>query len=223
MISEGSSDSVADWGALLGGLAHELKNPLSTINLNLQLMREDPDLQSGPRAQRLTRKLDVLLQEVGRLERMLADFQRLVSNAELDRKAQDINALVDSLLEFEAGDFRRRNVTLTGQRDQDLPQLLVDGNLFRQALLNVIKNALEAIEGGGTLTVNTLRRGDRAIIEVIDTGPGMTPETLRLAFNVYFSTKGHGTGLGLPMVKRILERHGGLVRADSKLGVGTRL
>ncbi len=215
---------LTDWSALLGGLAHELKNPLSTINLNLQLLREQQASGQTPQSERAIKKVDLLLGEVERLQTMLTDFQRLVSNAPLDLREKDLNDIVADVLEFENDDLTRRGISVASQFDRNLPPIPLDENLVRQALLNLLVNARDAMEDApGTLTVSTRRERDYALVEVIDTGSGMDEETLKRAFSVYFSTKQRGTGLGLPMVRRIVERHGGIVTCESSPGVGTRI
>lgn len=222
MTASGDKNPEFDWNAYLGGLAHELKNPLSTINVNLQLLREDWAAERGGLAERSVSKIDVILDESRRLERMLRDFLRLTATGRLELGPVDVNEVLQDVLGFMSAEMRSRGVTASVHVDRALPQLSLDENLVRQALINVIKNAADAMSGGGVMTVSTRSTGDGAVVEIIDTGAGMSDETLERAFNAYFSTKSDGTGLGLPMVRRIVERHGGTVRCDSEPGFGTR-
>ncbi len=223
MTDDRGEDRVGTWSALVGGLAHELKNPLSTLNINLQLLREDWSEQSGPLAGRSIRKIDVMLQESKRLERMLADFLRLTSPSPLDRKPCDLNRLIEDVLSFMEKELSRKKIDVAIQVDHRIGLVEVDENLIRQVIINLVKNAMEAMaEKGGSLTVQTALDGREIRIELIDTGIGMDEATLAHAFGVYFSTKAYGTGLGLPMVRRIIERHGGSVDCESARGFGTR-
>lgn len=222
-MAQGRDDNPEfDWNAYLGGLAHELKNPLSTINVNLQLLREDWAAEKGGLADRSVTKIDVILDESRRLERMLRDFLRLTSAGRLEVGDLDLNEVLQDVLAFMAAEMRTRNVTASVHIDRSLPLMPTDENLIRQAFINVIKNAADAMEDGGIITISTRREAEDAIIEVIDTGTGMSASTRAQAFNAYFSTKSDGTGLGLPMVRRIIERHGGAVQCDSEPGFGTR-
>ncbi|MEZ6194878.1 MAG: ATP-binding protein [Planctomycetota bacterium] len=223
MSRDPADDRLAELTRLAGGLAHEIKNPLSTMNINLQLLREDWARESGPVASRSVAKIDVLMHEARRLERMLADFLRLVSPNELDLATQDLGLVIEEVLAFLTPELSKRGVQVTSQLDRGLNAVVLDRNQFKQAFLNLVKNAAEAMdERGGTLTIQTSREGDQAVVNVIDTGPGMKAETRARIFQAYFSTKADGTGLGLSMVRRIVERHDGTVSCESEIGRGTR-
>lgn len=222
MTASSDHNSEFDWNAYLGGLAHELKNPLSTINVNLQLLREDWAAERGGVAERSLPKIDVILDESRRLERMLREFLRLTSAGQLETGDVDVNEVLQDVLAFMGAEMRAKGVTASVHIDREMPALSLDENLVRQALINVIKNAADAMVDGGVITIATRVEKDSALLEVIDTGAGMSDETLERAFNAYFSTKSDGTGLGLPMVRRIVERHGGSVQCDSEPGFGTR-
>ncbi len=223
MTQENESDKFAQWSALVGGLAHELKNPLSTLNINLQLLREDWGEERGALASRSIRKIDVMLQETERLEQMLSDFLRLTSPAPLDLQDLDPSVILEDVFDFMNSELRNNNINVNLQLDRNLGTIRADENLIRQALINLVKNSMDAIgDGGGNIAVQTRAEGDSVLIEIIDSGCGMSEETLNQVFRHYFSTKTQGTGLGLPMVKRLIERHGGHVRCQSSLGKGTR-
>ena len=223
MPNDPLSDRFAQWNALVGGLAHEIKNPLSTLNINLQLLREDLGEQQGPLFSRSVRKIDVMLQESERLERMLGDFLRLTSSAPLDLKEIDPGRLIEDVFDFMSHELRNNNVAVTIQLDRSVPAIHADENLLRQALINLVKNAVDAIgDAGGGITAQTRAADDRFLIEIIDTGCGMSDEVRRQVFTYYFSTKPDGTGLGLPMVRRLVERHRGEITCESAPGHGTR-
>lgn len=208
---------------LVGGLAHEIKNPLSTIAINLQLLREDWSGEGGAVAKRSVAKIDVLTQESRRLERMLAEFLRLLTPGELDLTSEDLAVVLEEVLAFQTPELTNQGLQVVSQIDRGMPSVVVDRNLLKQVLINLVKNAAEAMgDAGGTLTVQTGRENDDALIDIIDTGPGMSHETRERIFQPYFSTKAAGTGLGLAMVKRIVDRHGGRVLCDSAPGAGTR-
>jgi signal transduction histidine kinase len=216
-------DKFAQWSALVGGLAHELKNPLSTMNINLQLLREDWAEERGPLANRSVRKIDVMLQESHRLEQMLSDFLRLTSPAPLDLKILDPSHLLEDVFDFMSSELRKNNIDVDMQLDSGLGGVSADENLLRQALINLVKNSMDAIDdNGGTISAHTRSKDGNVLIEIIDTGCGMSEETLAQVFRYYYSTKSNGTGLGLPMVDRLMARHGGEVLCESSLGRGTK-
>ena len=212
----------ADLASLVSGLAHELKNPISTINITLQLMREDLTDDTARPASRFLGKIDLLLDETKRLEQMLFEFMRIAAPSEVDLNPEDINDLIETLLGFVSSELRNRSVMVVTQLDRSIGEIRLDKSLIKQVLLNLIKNGIQSVEGSGTLTVQTQRQGNRVVIEIIDTGCGMTPDELEQAFLPYYSTKPEGTGLGLPMVQRLVTLHEGLVECQSAKGMGTR-
>ena len=209
---------------LAGALAHEIKNPLSTIALNLALLREQWEGQPDGRAERTVRKLDVLTREVDRLQDILDDFLRYAREPVLERVDVDVARLVRDLAEFSEPEMRREETDLR----LDLPAkglgiISADIGLLRQALLNVLVNARQACNDGGEVMVAGRIVDGSVILEVTDTGNGMDEETARRCFDPYYSTKGgSGTGLGLSMTRKIVEDHGGSVAVHSETNVGTR-
>ncbi len=208
---------------LAGGLAHELKNPLSTIGLHLELLREQWASEEDPRTRRSVRMIDTLKQEVGRLDEILQDFLLFARTDQLDRAPTDLNLLVERVVDFVRPEAAARAIRLETYLDGALPELVVDASRLRQVLLNLLINARQAIgEEGGRVELFSRREGEEAVIEVVDDGPGMDADTLAACFQVYFSRKKGGSGLGLPTVRRIVEAHGGAVELESSPGHGTR-
>ena len=208
--------------ALAGSLAHEIRNPLSTINITLQLLREDLAERPGARENADLRRVDVVLAEVRRLERIVQDFLRLAREPSLRLKTSDVNALVEDALAFLAPEYKAARIDVVSQLDRRVPATAVDDSLFRQAVLNLFRNAMQAMPAGGVVTVQTRAEDGAFVLDVIDTGVGMTPEVRERVFDVFFSTKPGGTGLGLSIVRQIVELHGGDVGCESVLGLGTR-
>lgn len=209
---------------LAGGLAHELKNPLSTIGLHLDLLREQWAGEEAPKARRAVRTLDLLKQEVGRLDEILQDFLLFARTDQLDFAAVDLNQLVAQVVDFVRPEATARRIRLETFLDGALPPLRLDPGRMRQVLLNLVINSRQAIgERGGRISIISRRHGADAALEVVDDGPGMDAETLAGCFEVYFSRKKGGSGLGLPTVRRIVEAHGGAVAIDSSPGHGTRV
>lgn len=220
-------DWEVDVAVLAGSLVHEIKNPLSTLNINAQLLLEDWRDAATPREQRTVKRLKVIVSEVERLERILQSFLRFTERHELALVPTSLNALLQELSEFIEPEASKWGIRVRLGLNPDLPTFLCDGDLIRQVFLNLILNAVHAMEEkGGELILRT-RRGDRAgqaiaVGEVIDTGPGIAPQVRERLFQPYFSTRKGGTGLGLATSKRIAEEHGGSIELESEEGKGSQ-
>jgi signal transduction histidine kinase len=213
---------LAEMGKLAAGLAHELKNPLSTLKLNLQLMEED--LAVLPGAERSLARLSTLKKEADRLRQTLDDFLRFAGRIELRLEPVSINALVEELLDFVHPQAQANRVRVLTALTPENPHCRLDSNLFKQALLNLLLNAIQAMpqeRQGGELLVRTIASGDHVVLYISDTGVGIPPENLPHIFDAYFTTKKGGTGLGLPTTRRIIEEHNGSISVQSEPGRGT--
>lgn len=208
-------------GTIASGLAHEIRNPLSSLRMNLQLLREDWDHPITEREQKGRRKIDLLLRETERLEAILSDFLRFAAHHTLHLQKTDLNALAGETLDFLTTQAERARIRLRREFDSALPPVDADTNLLRQALLNLLINAQQAVGPGGEIAVRTSSNGQEVYLSVSDNGVGIPPENLDRIFNLYFSTRPGGTGLGLPMVKKIVEEHGGSVQVRSEVGKGS--
>lgn len=211
-------------GMLASGLAHEIKNPLSTMNLHLSLMLEDWEGKEGDgEAERMIRRLRCLRREINRLDGIVRDFLRYAGKHEIQLGAVDLRELVEEIVEFLSAQAKQSNIEIE-METADVPCVAsVDYNLIKQALLNVLINANQAMEGGGRLSISVGLDGDTVRMVFVDSGPGMTDEQVERAFEAFYSTKADGTGLGLPTTKRIVEEHGGRIEIESKRGQGTRV
>jgi len=215
------SARLAYLGTLAGGLAHEIKNPLSTLNINLQLLEED--LERGQtNSTRVHTRLEGLRREVSRLQEVLDDFLRFARGYQLHLTEEGVNELIDEVLDFIGPETQQNNVNIMRGFDDQLASCQLDRNLIKQAFLNILINAQQAMTKGGELMVRTAREGDAVRIEFIDTGRGIPTENTSRIWDVYFSTKKGGTGLGLPTARRIIEEHFGSIEVDSEVGKGTR-
>ncbi len=215
-------NSLEELGRIAGGLAHEIKNPLSTIGVNLALLREDWAEAKTPSEKRSLKKIELLQREVKRLESILNDFLRYAKGQELHLQLADVHEAIQEVVDFIEPEAKTKKVQIRSSFSYGLPKVLLDRVAFQQALLNIVVNARDAMPDGGELILRTERAKNFILIEVTDTGVGMPPENLEKCFDVYYSTKRGGTGLGLPTVKRIIEKHGGSVSVRSELGKGTQ-
>lgn len=233
-----AAERLAELGSMTGGLAHEIKNPLSTIGLNAQLLTEGveeltvDDEQKG----RLLRRLGSLRREVERLRGILTDFLEYAGELRLDPKPADLNTLVEELADFFMPQAEKQGIRLRTDLTPGPLPAHIDASSVKQAVLNLMLNAVQAMaplvnvdQNPATARELILRtragldldNRPAALLHVIDTGPGIPPETLAKVFQPYFTTKSGGTGLGLPASRRIIEAHHGRIDIHTEPGRGT--
>jgi signal transduction histidine kinase len=214
------AERLAELGTLTGGLAHEIKNPLSTVQLNLQLLQEDLD-PHNPTYSRLVNRLATVKNETSRLREILDDFLRYAGRIELDRKPTELNALLEELVDFFAPQAQVSRVQIRFRRAARNVVANLDAKLVKQAVLNLMINAVQAMPAGGELILGLDQTLSDAVIDVIDTGTGIEPQKLSKIFDAYYTTKRGGTGLGLAMARRIAHEHGGELSVTSEAGKGS--
>ena len=231
------AERLAELGSMTGGLAHEIKNPLSTIGLNAQLLAEsigETDLPEDQR-ERLLRRLDALSREATRLRGILTDFLQFAGRMKLDPQPRDLVKIVDELSDFFHPQAQQAGVMLRTQLPREAINANVDEGLLKQALLNLMLNAVQAMGEIGkpqAATSNSAQRelilrvernadDDEVCIHVIDTGPGIAADKIADIFRPYFSMRTGGTGLGLPTAQRIVQEHGGRLTVHSDPGHGS--
>ncbi len=216
---------------LAAGLAHEIKNPLSTMAINLALLEEEWGRAAASRSsdapeptareKRCAKRVHTLQREVKRLETIVDDFLHFARGGEVNRAPQDLGALVREVLEFVELEDSRLSIRHHVDLPVGLPLVMLDAGAMKQALLNLFVNARQAMPMGGELIVRAQRRGNFVELTVTDTGVGMPSEDVARCFDVYFSTKRGGSGLGLSTTRRIIEEHGATISVLSELGRGT--
>jgi signal transduction histidine kinase len=222
------AETYAEFAALVGGLAHEIRNPLSTIKLNMELLAEDfgtedPASPTRHRDRRARAKIDLVRQECDRLQKLLGDFLDFARQESLVLEPGNLNTELEQLLDFFAPRAAEGGVELVRYLDPVLPAVRLDRETFRSAVLNLLLNAVQAMEEGGQLMVRTRPAGLGVLLELIDTGPGMDAETLARVFQAFYTTKQGGSGLGLPTARKIIEAHGGTIDLETAPGRGTKV
>jgi len=205
---------------LASGLAHELKNPLGALKLNLQLLQEELDRDGGV-TDTARARLDATLCEADRLQEVLDNFLRYARRRDLEPAEGDLEQVARDLLTFLKPQILGARVETRTDFAPGGTPCRADEGLVRQVLLNLLLNAVEAMPQGGVLTVSTRSDGDRAVLEVADTGRGIDPEVLPHVWDAYFSDKRGGTGLGLAIARGIIHDHGGTIDISSTPGRGT--
>ncbi len=217
------NSALAELSQIVGGLAHEIKNPLSTINLNLKLLGEDLERYRDEEHLRLARRLHRVQDEAERLRQILDDFLHYAGRHELTLATVDLRNVVSDLRDFFLPQAEACGVVLRTNLGDKPVLCRLDANLFKQSLLNLMINATQAMSnGGGEMLIRLGVQGENAQIEVIDTGPGIAPENLQNIFRAYWSSKTGGSGLGLPTARRIVREHNGTMNVESEPGKGTR-
>jgi two-component system sensor histidine kinase HydH len=207
---------------LAGGLAHEIRNPLSTIGMNLELLAEELENDDSQRARRMLRRIANLQGECRNLEEILNAFLQFARAGELHLSDGNLNTIVSDYVDFLEPQANSMEVELRPHLDSDLPVVMLDKSLMRQALVNLCRNAIEAMPEGGSIDLLTRTRGGDVVLEIIDTGKGMDEKTRGQMFQAFFSTRSGGSGLGLPTVRKIVEAHHGRISCESEVGKGTR-
>jgi two-component system, NtrC family, sensor kinase len=199
-------------------ITHELRNPLSAISLNVELLQDE--LASSEEGKELLRKIH---HEIDRLTAMTDQYLTYGGRPKPTLAPQPINTLVGELASFMREDLAARQVKLTVELAADDPIAVADGAQLRQCLFNLVRNATEALAGrtNGTIVLRTRHLGDRVSIDVEDNGPGIAPSVLSRVFDPAFSTKQHGGGLGLALTQQIVKDHGGDLSVQSTVGRGT--
>ena len=212
----------SELASLAGRLAHEIKNPLSTIGLNLELLAEELDAPQSPREHRMLKKVQSVQRECGHLGQILEAFLQFTRAGEPDFEACELNGVVSEFLDFFRPTAAAAGIDVSPHLAANLPPVRLDRRLVRQVLLNLALNAQQAMPHGGLLELQTSTGDGCAELRVIDNGCGMDDRTLEKMWQAFYSRKAGGSGLGLPTVRKIIEAHGGTIDCESAVGQGTR-
>lgn len=211
---------LADLGKLTSGVAHEVKNPLNAMVIHLELLKQK--LNDPPEA--VAQSLEFLVGEIHRLDRVVQGFLRFVRPQTLQLKPLNLNTLLQEVARTADVQGAASQVTFTFRLDSGLPSINGDPELLQQAFLNLVLNACQAMPGGGTVTFETDQTAEGVVrARIVDQGVGIPDEDLDKIFRLYYTTKPDGNGIGLSLVYRIVQMHGGSIEASSKVGQGTTM
>lgn len=215
-----NAERLAAIGKMAAHVTHEIRNPLSSIGLNLELLEEEVAMRDDKEASQL---VSAIRGEVERLSKIAEQYLSISRRPKPTLERERVEDLVNELLAFLRPELERGNVTHQVNVDADLPDALLDESMFRQALLNLVRNAREAMSKGGELVIHLHKAADGGIdLFIEDNGSGV-PEELRASiFDPFFTTKQRGTGLGLAVTRDIIEAHRGTIRCEGREGGGTR-
>ena len=214
------TERIAAWRDVARKLAHEIKNPLTPIQLSMYRLKRN--LNSPKYPEIFAECYNMITQEVENLRNMVEEFSQFARMPKPELEPCALNALIDEVLN--AYQETPEKITIQREFSIDIPRISIDPNQFRQVLHNLIQNAVDAMqEEGGTLNLKTQLKDYRVEITIRDTGCGMSEEVQQNMFNPYFTTKENGTGLGMSIVQKIIEEHGGEISIESREGIGTSI
>jgi two-component system, sporulation sensor kinase E len=208
---------------LAAGVAHELGNPLNSMNIHLQLMERQARKLKGKERDELQQSIEICRGEINRLDTIVTQFLRAIRPSRPQVQPENINAIVEEAVRFFSAEIEARDIVVETELRSDLPLLQLDRNQMKQAFYNVIKNSFEAMKRRGILRIRTDMDESHVRVSFIDTGGGMSAEMLSHVFEPYYTTKVSGTGLGLLIVRRIVREHGGELAIESTEGKGLTL
>jgi signal transduction histidine kinase len=219
--SEMESEKLSALTLLAAGVAHEIGNPLNSLNIHLQLMEREVKSLPAKNAARIREDLKVARAEIARLDRIINQFLHAIRPTQPELRKASVNEILTETLLLLEREIADRDVLVEEELAEDLPKTLVDRAQLKQAFYNIIRNAMQAMRAGGILRVQTAADDRYVTVSFVDTGHGIAAEQIGKIFEPYYTTKKDGSGLGLMIVQRIIREHGGTIEIDSAAGRGT--
>jgi PAS domain S-box-containing protein len=216
-------EGLAALTTLSAGVAHEIKNPLTSIDIHIQLMKKELAQIESEETKNMGNLLVIVKEEVDRLNSIVQDFLFAVRPMSMSSSVENINDIVKEMVQFLSYEVEEHDIEFLLELDDDLPDVLIDPKYLKQAFLNIIKNAIEAIHENGQIRIktDTTEDGD-VVVHIIDNGEGIPEDRMGKIYDPYFTTKKFGSGLGLVIVYKIIKEIGGQLKVHSKEGVGTQ-
>jgi signal transduction histidine kinase len=213
------SERLATVGRMAAHITHEIRNPLASLGLNVELLGDEV----GADNQEARKLVTSIGKEVDRLSEITETYLRFVRLPKPKLEREDLGAIATSVVEFAGGELALAGVTWSIDIEPGVPEVLADESQIRQALLNLVRNAKEAMPSGGRLRIDVGSSEEGLVrLALTDSGPGISRENLHQVFEPFFSTKAKGTGLGLALVQQIVSEHGGRIEVDCPPEGGTR-
>lgn len=215
------SERLAHIGQLTASLAHEIRNPLSSVKMNIQILLKKLHLDGNDK-----RRMEIMAQEIPRLEKILEEMLDFARPVGLDLQAVSVNDIVESSLEVIEAKIREKEIAVKKNLSTKINSVLMDREKMEQAIINVLLNSIEVLPDQGEIEIETREEdepGRMICIEISDNGPGVKQGELPYIFDPFFSKKKNGTGIGLTNVKKIVEAHGGTINASLQQPTGMRL
>jgi two-component system nitrogen regulation sensor histidine kinase NtrY len=212
----------ATWQHVARTIAHEIKNPLTPIKLSTERMYEKYLMESNDFPEVIKSTTQTVLSEITNLQKLVDTFHRYAKFPDPVLKSESLSAIVEET----AALFSGAPVPVTCTIEERLPGLFLDKGQIREALTNLIKNSIEAVEGTGRpplVEVSVFRQDGRVVLKVKDNGCGISGENQKRLFQPYFTTKKQGSGIGLALIERIVTLHGAMISVESREGIGTEM
>ncbi len=209
--------------SLASGIAHEIGNPLNSINIHLHLLSKELDKLPANSRNRLKKSVQVVVEETERLDKIVRNFLRAARRHPIHFELGNIQEIVQNVLILFKPELRSNRIKLETHFDSEIPQFFMDLERINLVFTNVIKNAIQAMPKGGALFVSIKRHKNLCLITIADTGIGIEKESLPKVFDAYYTTKEEGSGLGLVIAYQIIREHGGRIEIKSEIGKGTNI
>lgn len=208
-------DKLVTLGEFSAGLAHEIKNPLTSIKMLMQSAKEGGTLSAGD--------IEVIEGEINRIDRIVRDFLAFGRPAKAEYVVTDVNAVLREVITLIRSEMDKHHIRLVDDLAANIPAVMAQPDGIKQVILNVVLNALEAMENGGMLKMASFSRNGSVFITVADTGPGIAAQDVQSIFEPFFTTKQDGTGMGLAIADRIIREHNGRIDVETTAGKGTTI
>ncbi len=210
------SQKLAAIGQLSAGIAHEVRNPLSSIKMSLQILEKRMRPEGND-----SKRFKIAQREVEHLEKLVNDILTYAKPSDPVKQSSSVKKIIDHALAMAEKSVADKHIKVEKTFAKGLPPLDVDPAMVEQAFLNIYHNAIDAMEDGGKLSISTRQKNGRVCVEIKDEGSGISSEDMPYIFNPFFTKKSYGTGLGLAQIKKIIDLHQGTVDISSKEGKGT--
>jgi PAS domain S-box-containing protein len=217
-------ESIKSLAVLTAGVAHEIKNPLGSLDLHIQLINRFLKENVMSKKDQLSELVNVVDDEIKRLDKIVNDFLFSVRPIKIQPKSENLNNIISDLLTFLEPEFETKNIQIVKELSNEIEDILLDKNYIKQALMNIIQNAVSSMEKNkedAELVIHTNQIDDKIILSISDNGSGIPKDILNKIFEPFFSTKEMGTGLGLTIVYKIIQEHCGEIVLSSEKGKGT--
>jgi signal transduction histidine kinase len=217
------AERLSSLGHLAAGVAHEIRNPLNAIGMGIQRLKREFLPGEEKTKEEYIQFTELILKEIQRVNEIIEEFLTLSRPFQLNLKVSSLQDLLKNLMALFREEASAQGIQLQVDLNAQLPPVKIDEQRLTQALINIMKNGMEAMEKGGVLRLEAHSYKDRIEVVLSDTGSGIPVDHMGKIFNYYYTTKEKGVGLGLPIAHRIIEAHGGQLKIESQVGVGTKV